>query len=472
MRLLRMAATLLVLCGLVILAVSCSSNSSSTSTVKTQTAAVKKGNLSVAVTGTGNLAYSRAEDLAFQMAGTVQQVMVKAGESVKEGQELAKLDTSVWDKQVKTFEKDVTTAERNLVRAERQITSSELGVQVAQLNLLLAQSDLQDKTLGGSQFKVASDWYTSLEKSRIQVQQSQMQVEDAQTAVTDAHSARDDAEQAVKDAQAALDEAKGLSPIIKAPFAGFITKVNVKGGDEILKGTVAVQLADPNQFEANILVTEKDVFSVKLDGDATVSLDALSGLSFPAKITAIAPLATTQQGVVNYKVTVKLASLQSPAASRSTSSQVQPQPTGSEAASAAPSDVTSQRAAGAVPPASRATGAQSTPTPSSSPSPQNITLRDGLTAVVKIIVQQKNNVLVVPNRAITRQGQNNTVQVSVGDTTETRVITTGMSDNSNTEVTGGLSEGDLVVIKTATTSASSTTNRTGNAPAIGGIRLP
>jgi hypothetical protein len=71
-----------------------------------------------------------------------------------------------------------------------------------------------------------------------------------------------------------------------------------------------MQLADPDQFEANIFVTELDVFSIKIGGDATVSIDALSGLSFPAKITAIAPLATVSQGVVSYEVTVELTSLQ------------------------------------------------------------------------------------------------------------------------------------------------------------------
>ena len=60
---------------------------------------------------------------------------------------------------------------------------------------------------------------------------------------------------------------------------------------------------------ANILVTEHDVISVKIGDNATVSFNALTGTEFPAKITQIAPLATVQQGVVNYQVTVELTSL-------------------------------------------------------------------------------------------------------------------------------------------------------------------
>jgi len=47
-------------------------------------------------------------------------------------------------------------------------------------------------------------------------------------------------------------------------------------------------IADPSQFEASVLITENDINTVKLDGTATVSLDALSDLSFPAEITWIA----------------------------------------------------------------------------------------------------------------------------------------------------------------------------------------
>jgi hypothetical protein len=70
-----------------------------------------------------------------------------------------------------------------------------------------------------------------------------------------------------------------------------------------------VQIADPNKIEAQILVSETDIFSIALGKDASVSVDALSGLSFPAKLTRIAPTATVSQGVVNYSVVVELTSL-------------------------------------------------------------------------------------------------------------------------------------------------------------------
>lgn len=46
-----------------------------------------------------------------------------------------------------------------------------------------------------------------------------------------------DAEKALQDAKNNLTEARGKSPEILAPFDGFITQVNVAGGDEVLNGS-------------------------------------------------------------------------------------------------------------------------------------------------------------------------------------------------------------------------------------------
>ncbi len=528
MKLLKVTVTFVVLGLIIFLAVSCSSSSGSTTTTKTQVATAQKGSISVLVTGTGNLALSTTKNLAFEMAGTVQEVLVNTGDSVKEGQELAKLDTSVWGAQVKTLSKALTTAQRNLTstesdltKAQRDVSSKEMAVQQAQLDLKSAQNavgeiaevkeaqdainsvqnnlnvaqanlqssaaagmdtaywrtlvsqlqatlaadqkDLQD-ILSGTSITVSNDVELQVAQAQLKVQQSQKALEDAQLAVDDANTAVanaqldvNDAQQAVTDAQSDLDEAKALSPVIKAPFAGFITKVNVNGGDEIQKGTVAMQIADPNQFEANMLITEQDIASLTLGGDATVSLDAFSGLNFPAKITAIAPTATISQGVVNYQVTVDLTSLQPVSANQTATAQ-----TSSTATAYSTQGVPATSGVSTVP----------SGTAGNAGSSQNMPLKDGMSATVNIVVQQKVDILMIPNRAITRQGQNTTVQVVKGTTTETRTVKTGISDSTNTEITNGLSEGEQVLIKSSTSSTSSSSQSSNSRIGIPGIGGP
>ena len=123
------------------------------------------------------------------------------------------------------------------------------------------------------------------------------------------------AQNKVDDAQSTLDNDKNSAQEIVAPFKGLITRVVDSSGNDLKTGAIVsrstslIEIADPEKFVANILVTEKDVMSIKMGADATVSFDAVSGLNYPAKIIQIAPLSTASQGVVNYKVTVELTSL-------------------------------------------------------------------------------------------------------------------------------------------------------------------
>jgi multidrug efflux pump subunit AcrA (membrane-fusion protein) len=524
MKLLKIAAAVFVLGGVIALSLGCSSDS--TSTANTQTATVQRGNLTVSITGTGNLVLSRTENLAFEMAGTVEEVLVDEGESVIEGQELVKLDTSEWDAQLKTLQTKLVTAQRALVKAERAITDAELAVRQAELDLQTAENNLNqiaavkvvqddiDNTeaalefakmvlasggglgqgisfwcqqiiayteqltqlkkelqdiLSGTSVSISSDVALQVAKAQLQVEKSQRQLEEAQITADYAQLDKEYAEQAVEDAQSALDEAKSLSPIIKAPFDGFVTKVNVEGGDEVLKGTVAIAVADPNKFEADILVSEMDISQVKLGGNAIVEVEALSGLSLSANVTHISPTATIQSGVVNYKVTVELQPL--PSVSENMTGQMPGFPPVSD-------NVSGQRPS--FPPISdNVSGQGQIPqwwaggqTPSATTT-QAIQLKQGMTVTVDIIVQQRSNVLLIPNGAITTQGGQSYVQViSSSGTTEQRAIKTGITDYVNTEVTEGLSEGEKVIVPKMTTSTSTTTQRGSqgaiNFPGMGG----
>src|SRR3989304_4493374 len=144
MKSLKVATTVLILAAIAALSFGCSSGSNAAATARTMTATVNKGNVSVSITGTGNLAYSQAENLAFEMAGTVQEVLVEEGDSVEEGEELAGLDTTEWGEQIKTLEKQLVSAERALAGAERQISANELAVSQAKLDLQTAEDSVAD----------------------------------------------------------------------------------------------------------------------------------------------------------------------------------------------------------------------------------------------------------------------------------------------------------------------------------------
>jgi macrolide-specific efflux system membrane fusion protein len=344
-----------------------------------QTATVQAGNLTVEISGSGNLALSSTEDVAFEMAGTVQEVLVEEGDSVEQGQVLARLDTSERESELTGLERallqakiSLKNARLTLERAEEDDNADPLDIDVKELQVTLAEGNLED-------------------------------------------------------AEEALEEATNASPEVSAPFDGFITKVNVSGGDEVKKGTVAATIADPDKFEVDILVSEMDISEVEKGGRATLQADAISGITFPAEVTYIAPTATIQSGVVNYQVTVEVGSL-------------------SDISQVLPSGMTPPD--GFTPPA----GWGNSSTTQAVGTFEAIQLRDGLTVTVNIIVDQRTNVLVVPNGAITTLGGRSYVEVLSPDgTIETRAIRTGITDYVNTEVTDGLNEGEKVIVPQGTT---------------------
>ena len=86
-------------------------------------------------------------------------------------------------------------------------------------------------------------------------------------------------------------------------------------------------------------------------------------------------------------------------------------------------------------------------------------LRVGMSATVDIITDERNNVLLVPNRAITQGSQGNPiVKVMVNEEIkeiEERPVVIGISDGFETEIVSGLDEGETVVIELRTETSSS-----------------
>ena len=74
-----------------------------------------------------------------------------------------------------------------------------------------------------------------------------------------------------------------------------------------------------------------------------------------------------------------------------------------------------------------------------------------MSATAEVIIERRDNVLVIPNRAIQGSVGNPTVTVAANGKPEQRQITLGLSDGVNTEVLSGLEEGERVELPTSQT---------------------
>jgi HlyD family secretion protein len=174
--------------------------------------------------------------------------------------------------------------------------------------------------------------------------------------------------------------------ILTAPFAGLVSGLNVEVGQRINGGMPLVQIVDVTPMTLKGTIDEVDLRRVSTGMDAQVEMDALPNTLLDASIDQIAPAGTTQNGLVSYDITLNLNTLDD-------------------------------------------------------------RIRPGMTAQANIIVQQENNVLIVPNRFVQEDREHSTYSVNVlmpDDTLQPRVVTIGLRGDDYTEIKSGLKANETV----------------------------
>ena len=87
---------------------------------------------------------------------------------------------------------------------------------------------------------------------------------------------------------------------------GAVLSVDVAEGARVSPGTVAVTLADLSQLELLANVAEVDIPKISIGQLMDVTIDAFPGEMFTGVVSHIDPSSSSQQGVVNYPVTIRL----------------------------------------------------------------------------------------------------------------------------------------------------------------------
>lgn len=344
---------------------------------------VVRGDLSVIVSGSGNIAVSDEANLTFGSSGKVDEIYVEEGDEVSYGEVLAELDTSALELALTEAELAVKQAELAIKQAETGKVQAEADWKQADYNRRVLQRSLAESRLR----KIAE---TELEAATLRLEVADLQLEAANSQLVAA-------EEAVDEAQKQLDEAT-----LSAPFRGVVTSVDVIEGEAVSATTTIVHLIDLATMELTVALDEIDIPSVKPGQRTIIELDALPALNLEGRVSSIGPLPTVESGVVLYEVEIGF-------------------------------DV-----------------------------PWNSGLRFGMSATADIIISERTDVLLVPDRATHQDSQGNPiVYVMVDEQIEERSVVIGMSDGYQTEIVSGLEEGEIVVGTMAEKQEESRSTRTG-----------
>jgi len=315
------------------------------------------------ITASGTVVPAKQARLGFRLGGRVRQVLVKAGDTVKAGDPLVRLEAAELEAAVAQAQAGVAAAQAQLALAKagarpQEIAAAEAGlaaaraqlaqvqagpraeqiavaqaqVQQAATNLARAQS-LYDQVrgLGGSleqdalyqrdaagaalaaaqaQLALARAGATAEEIAAAQavVDQAQAQLDllkagarPEELAAAQAHLAQ--AEAVYRQALAAQAEAT-----LTAPFAGTVTAVAIHEGELAAPGLPIVTLGDLSVLRIKTTdLGESSVGRLQVGQTATVTFDALPGVGLRARVAEIAPMASSEQAGTNYTVTLDLA---------------------------------------------------------------------------------------------------------------------------------------------------------------------
>jgi len=312
------------------------------------------------------------------------------------------------DDAILNYETNVANAEENLTKAQADLDNA----------ILTAANALATARLSGEQQITAAQNKVDAAGEAWQVAKAELAKIKAPARIQDVALARAQ----VKQAQAALNSIKNQidNSIIKAPISGTITKVEYGVGEQIQAAKPAISMLGENNFEIEVLVSEADIAKVKLNDPAEITLDAFGeDIKFNGKVYFIEPAETVIQDVIYYKVKISLAV---------------------DAVSAPSVQYHTLPAADLQQQASSGAGA-------TSPVAAGHNIKSGMTANVVIITAKKDDVLIMPSRAVVeRNGGDKIVRILVGRKINEVPVKLGLrGDGGMIEVLSGVKEGDEVV---------------------------
>ena len=243
-----------------------------------KTEPVAQGKLVVKVSATGNLQPMNRVDVGSELSGIVTEVFVDNNDTVKAGQVLARLDLA-------RLKDSVERSKANLLAAEAQVAQAQATVM--EMRALLERFRQVSKLSDG---KVPS-------KSEMDSAEANLKRAEANEAVAKA---------TVVQAKANLqvDETNLERASIRAPINGVVLMRNIEPGQTVaaaFQAPVLFSLADNlAKMKLQVDVDEADVSQVKVDQQATFSVDAWPGRKYSGVITRVDFGSQTKDGVVSY----------------------------------------------------------------------------------------------------------------------------------------------------------------------------
>jgi HlyD family secretion protein len=379
--------------------------SSAETTSQFQTAKAERGNLTATIGATGTVRAMQSAVLIWQAAGTVDTVNVKVGDNIPSDFVMAYLAKTSLPQSVIVAEADLADAQKTL----NELMTSDTARAQAVINLRDAQEAF-DKAQNwrielNGKIHVKKIVYKKFRNRKIPILKEYRGYADegtikkadedlalAEAKLSDAQREFDRLNNGnmadITAAQARVDAAQATLNLARviAPFAGTVTEAYPLPGDQVSAGATAFRLDNLSSLLVDVKVSEVDINNVSMGQPVTLTFDAILGREYHGEVIEVTQAGTSEEGVVNFTVTVELTDADS-------------------------------------------------------------LVKPGMTAAVNIVVQEMQDVLLVQNRAVRLVDNQRVVYVLENGQPIKKGITLGSSSDTLSVIAGGeVNEGDLIIL--------------------------
>ncbi len=268
---------------------------------KISTEKVVKRSIIESITASGKIQPEKEIIIAPDASGEIKGLYIKEGDSVKKGQLLLKINPDIYLSALDKVRASLNSSKANLANSKARLSQSKSQMIKAKADFNRSKT-LHDKAVvSDADFEAAKSQY---EVAKAEVEASKENVEAAKYAVNNA-------EAALKEANDNLTKTSVFSPI-----DGTVSRLTkevgerVSGASQFSQGTEVLRIANLNNMEAVVDVSENDIVRVHLNDTALIEVDAYLGRKFKGLVSQIANSAnTTGAGtdqVTNFTVKIRM----------------------------------------------------------------------------------------------------------------------------------------------------------------------
>ncbi len=376
-----------------------------------QTATVERGTLTATIGATGTVRARQTAVLVWQAAGTVDTVNVKVGDNIPDDFVIAFLEKTSLPQSIIAAEADLADAQQALddllnsdtARAEAVIAlrdaeaayvKAENYLEYLQNSRRIPQTSVRTfliRTPRGFEYRTKTKTFKGpapedwIIEAENDLALKKAEFDEAQRTY-DRLTAGNTAE--IEAAQARVEAAQATLNMARviSPFAGTVTESHSLSGDQVSAGATAFRLDNLSSLLVDVQVSEVDINNVSIEQPVTLTFDAILGKEYHGEVIEVTQAGTVDEGVVSFTVTVELTDA-------------------------------------------------------------DALVKPGMTAGVNIVVEELQDVLLVPNRAVRLANGERVVYILENGQSVRKEIRLGSSsDTQSIVVSGDVAEGDQIIL--------------------------